>query len=436
MSKVRKQSEAVLNRRRLLGDLGKFATAAGLVSLGLADELSLAGDGATTTAPAGTNAAASMPASPEEVRAAMMLPKDLAYFNCGTLGPTPRSVVEESLAAWRELEQDPANEGFGAVLARAEQTREKAAKLLGCHKDQIAITRNTTEGMNAVAQGLALQRGDRVLTTDHEHEGGSVCWKYFAKRDGVEIDRITLPVPPQSADEIVKLLEAKLTPRTRVISVSHVTFTTGLRMPIERIAAVAKANSSLLVVDGAQAAGAVQVNVEKLGCDAYAASGHKWLLGAKGTGILYIRKEASDKIQPLLLDQGRAVYTTSMGSGNLIGIIALGLAMDFLTAVGMEKVQKHNLELAGYLYGKLKSLRAVRVASPAPGEISSPLVSVSLGDKADNASVAAHLRQKHRIVVKLLPREVPGGLRFSCHVYNNRDDCDRLVKALETEVKS
>ena len=111
--------------------------------------------------------------------------------------------------------------------------------------------------------------------------------------------------------------------------------------------------------------------------------------GHKGTGILYIRKEASDKIQPLLLDQGRAVYTTSMGSGNLIGIIALGLAMDFLTAVGMEKVQKHNLELAGYLYGKLKSLRAVRVASPAPGEISSPLVSVSLGDKADNASVAA-----------------------------------------------
>ena len=154
MSKVRKQSEAVLNRRRLLGDLGKFATAAGLVSLGLADELSLAGDRATTTAPAGTNAAASMPASPEEVRAAMMLPKDLAYFNCRhwvrRRGAWSRNRWRRG-GSWR---QDPANEGFGAVLARAEQTREKAAKLLGCHKDQIAITRNTTEGMNAVA-GLA-----------------------------------------------------------------------------------------------------------------------------------------------------------------------------------------------------------------------------------------------------------------------------------------
>ena len=364
----------------------------------------------------------------------MLLPKDLAYFNCGTLGPTPRGVLEESFEAWRKMEQDPADEGFGTFLGLAEQTRAKAAKFLGCQKDDIVITRNTTEGMNTVAQGLDWQKGDRVLTTDHEHEGGSVCWKYFAKRSGVEIDHIRLPVPPEKPQEVLALLEAKLTRRTRVISVSHVTFTTGLRMPVPQIAAMAKANGSLLAVDGAQAAGALDVDVKALGCDAYATSGHKWLLGPKGTGILYIRKESAQKFQPLLLDQGRSVYTTSAGTANLIGVIGLGLALDLLAGVGMDKIQKHNMELAAYLYAKLKALPSVRIVSPAPGELGSPLVSVTLGEKANNAVIATRLREKHTIVVKLLPKEVTNGLRFSCHVYNNTDDCDRLVAAFKQEL--
>ena len=364
----------------------------------------------------------------------MLLPKDLAYFNSGTLGPSPRSVLEESFDAWCKMEQDPANEGFGTFLGMAEQTRAKAAKLLGCQKDDIVITRNTTEGMNTIAQGLDWRKGDRVLTTDHEHEGGSVCWKYFAKRSGVEIDRVTLPVPPGKPSEILALLEAKLTRRTRVISISHMTFTTGLRMPVPQIAAMAKANGSLLVVDGAQAAGALDVDVKALGCDAYATSGHKWLLGPKGTGILYIRKESADKFQPLLLDQGRSVYTTSAGTANLIGVIGLGLAVDFLAGVGMDKIQKHNMELAAYLYAKLKTLPGVRIVSPAPGELSSPLVSVTLNEKANNAALATRLRERHRIVVNLLPKEVTNGLRFSCHVYNNEKDCDRLVASLKQEL--
>lgn len=422
-----------MSRRRFLGDVGRFAAAAGIASLGLSEQLALAAEGGAATRVTG-GSPASMPASPEDLRAGLLLPKDLAYFNCGTLGPTPRRVIEECFEVWRKLEQDPANEGFGSILAMAERTREKAAAMLDCDKDELAVTRNTTEGMNAVAQGLHLQKGDRVLTTDHEHEGGSVCWKYFAKHAGAQIDRVALPVPPASADELVKLLEAKLTRRTRVISVSHVTFTTGLRMPIARLAALAHANHALLVVDGAQAAGAVAVDVKALGCDAYAASGHKWLLGPKGTGLLYIRKSAAERILPLLLDQGRSVYTTSMGSGNVVGIVGLGLAIDCLAAVGMDKIEKHNLELAEYLCGKLKGLPGLKIISPARGELASPLVAVSLA-KADNGAVATQLREKHRIVVKVLPKEVPAGLRFSCHVYNNKADCERLADALRVELK-
>jgi selenocysteine lyase/cysteine desulfurase len=427
MTNNKRPNRAALSRRQFFGDAARFAAAAGLASLGLGNELASAAQQAALSP-------ASAPSSPEDARAAMLLPKDLAYFNCGTLGPSPRRVLEESFEAWRKMEQDPADEGFGTFLGLAEQTRAKAAKMLGCEKDEIVITRNTTEGMNTAAQGLDWQKGDRVLTTDHEHEGGSVCWKYFAKRSGVEIDRVRLLVPPEKPSEVLALLQAKLTRRTRVVSVSHSTFTTGLRMPIREIAAMAKANGSLLVVDGAQAAGALDVDIKALGCDAYATSGHKWLLGPKGTGILYIRKESAEKFQPLLLDQGRSVYTTSAGTANLIGVIGLGLAIDFLAGVGMGKIQKHNMELAAYLYGRLNGLPGVRIVSPVPGELSSPLISVTLGEKADNAAMAARLREKHRVVVKLLPKEVPGGLRFSCHVYNNQNDCDRLVAALKQEL--
>jgi len=321
-------------------------------------------------------------------------------------------------------------------LAEADAVRAKAAALLGCDKDEIALTRNTTEGMNAVAQGIDWRRGDRVLSTDHEHEGGSVCWKHFARRCGIEIDRVKLPVPPQSPAEVLTLFERAITGRTRVISLSHVTFSTGLRLPVRQVADLARANGSLLVVDGAQSAGALDVNVRELGCDAFATSGHKWLLGPKGTGILYIRKASWPKIQPLLLDQGFGAYTTSAGTGNMIGMIGLGAAMDFLATVRKHDARSRTMELAAGLYADLKTLcrGGVQIASPAPGELSSPLVSLALPEKVDSAALANQLRQKHRIVVKLLPRNVLNGLRFSCHVYNSSQDCQRLVAALRQEL--
>src|SRR5438034_7576599 len=148
--------------------------------------------------------------------------------------------------------------------------------------------------MNAIAQGLRLKAGDRILTTDQEHGGGLLCWNYFAKYYGAIVDKINIPPGENNAEFILKRVKDNLSKKTKLISVSHVFSSTGLRMPIAEISSLARTNGTLCIVDGAQAAGAIGVDVKKLGCHAYA-----WLMGPKGTGLLYLSKDAQNIIRPM-----------------------------------------------------------------------------------------------------------------------------------------
>ena len=233
------------------------------------------------------------------VESEFLLSRGLAYLNTGTIGPCRRATIEATQAAWETLEANPvAHYGRDAGRELIEDTREVAAGFLGCDLDELALTTSTTSGMNAIAQGLRLAPGDRVLLTDQEHSGGLHCWQYLARYHGVHLDVAPIPRGEFRAAEIVAAMERGIRSETRVISVSHVLSSTGLRMPIAEIAALAKSKGILCVVDGAQAVGAIRVNVRDLGCRAYATSGHKWLMGPKGTGLLFIAKDAQPVIRP------------------------------------------------------------------------------------------------------------------------------------------
>jgi selenocysteine lyase/cysteine desulfurase len=370
----------------------------------------------------------------QKLKQSFLLAKGLVYMNNGSLGPSPSYVLEEIFQAWRTLEQNPVEEGYGPLLEKAEGVRTKAASFLGCSPDEIAITQCTTEGMNAVAQGLNLQAGQHVLTTDQEHPGGLVGWQYFAMRNGVVIDTVPLPLLPRDSGEIMSLIQARLTKQTRVISVSHVTFTTGLQLPIAEIAALAQTNGSFLIVDGAQAPGGLTVDVKKLGCHAYATSAHKWMLAPMGTGLLYISDMAKNQIDPILLAAGRRVYTANTGTRNLPAMIGLGAAIDFLNKLGKENVEKRCLELRARLYGKLNELPKIKVVSPPAGPFASPLVTIELPKEISNATLADQLRKKHSILVKVVPTNHVNGLRISTHIYNSEQDIDKLATALRTEL--
>jgi selenocysteine lyase/cysteine desulfurase len=358
----------------------------------------------------------------------------LVYLQTASLGPTPRPVLERTLAAWRELEQNPVLYGYGAQEHAMEDVRSQAASFLGCKKDELVLTRSTSEGMNWVAQGLGLTAGDRVLTTDQEHPGGRACWDYVARKLGVVIDTVKVPPGENDARAVVGRFAKEMTPRTRVVSFSHLLTSTGLRMPVAEICAVARAHGSLAVVDGAQAAGGVVVDVKALGCHVYATSGHKWLLGPKGTGLLYLSEELGARVDPIALQDGRAAYSASSGVSNLPGVIGLGAALDYLSALGMAKVEAHNLAIRNRAHEALGNVQRIRIVSAPPGPLASPLLTYELPPGVESRALQLRLMQAYKVVVKIVPAQWLNGQRISTHLFNSADDVDKLVVALKAEL--
>jgi selenocysteine lyase/cysteine desulfurase len=360
----------------------------------------------------------------------------LVYLQTASLGPTPKPVIDRTLAAWRELELNPTLYGYGALEQAMEDVRAGAAAFVGAAKEEIVLTGSTTEGMNWVAQGLGLRAGDHVLTTDQEHPGGRACWDYVARKDGVVIDIVAIPPGENDAAAIVDRFEKAITPRTRVLSFSHVLSSTGLRMPVRELCALARRRGCLSVVDGAQAVGAIDVDVKGLGCSVYATSGHKWLLGPKGTGLLYLSEEIGTAVDPIALQGGRAAYCDSSGFRNVPGILGLAEAVRYVSALGKPAVEAHNVTLRDRAHETLKALPKLRVVSPPPGPLSSPLLSFMLPDGLDSRDLQLRLLERHNVMVKVVPRNWFNGNRVAFHLFNTDDDVERLRAALATELSS
>jgi selenocysteine lyase/cysteine desulfurase len=379
---------------------------------------------------------ATRPVDATALRPADLLDSALTYLNNATLGCCPATVIDAMTAATRQIERDPADEEFGPFIQVMEDVRAKAAKFLGCATDCLAITRNTTDGMNLVAQGLDLREGDHVLTTDQEHPGGAACWEYYAARRKVVIDRVELPphAGPISAKQLVDLFAAKLTKATKVVSVSHVTYATGLRMPITAIAKLLKdtSNGALLVVDGAQAPGVLDVDVTAVGCHAYATSAHKGMLAPKGTGLLFLSPDARGRIDPLPLHLGPQAYTGATGTRDAAAIVGLGAAVDYLTAIGKPRIEAHVMKLRERLLAGLKTIPRLEVASPPAGEFASAIMSAYVPAGVDVHAFATRLREKYNVVVAGKDHG-RGVIRLSPHLYNGERDVDTAIAALSAE---
>src|SRR5688572_25856833 len=316
-----------------------------------------------------------------------MLAPELIYLNTGSLGPTPRSVLDEVLKAWADLEMNPVGKVYGGTVNKlAEKTRDAVASLIGCVPDDVLLTRSTTNAMTIAGLGVELSRGDRVLTTDVEHEGGNAVWKHLEKRRGVGIDRVVIAPEDHDVKAIVERFSRAITKQTKVLSVSHVITSTGLRMPIQEIVALAKSRNILTIVDGAQAVGNIEVDVRAIGCDAYAAPGHKWLMGPKGTGFLYIRKESLPQIQPVEWAEGTRYVVGSAGMGSLPLAVGLGAAVEAAQKRGVRVVETENLRLRNHAYDGLKRIAKVKLVSAPPGPLATALVAFRLPAAVDAAT--------------------------------------------------
>jgi selenocysteine lyase/cysteine desulfurase len=368
--------------------------------------------------------------------AGFLLEPGLVYLNTASVGPSSRAVLDRAIDVWRAIEANPVATiyGNGAAHRAIDAVYQQAAAFLGCAVDELLFTRSTTEAMNSVATGISWMAGDRVLTTDQEHDGGSLGWRHVARRHGVAIDRIGIATTDYDPGRILDRLAAALTTNTRVVSVSHVITTTGLRMPIREIATLARSRGALCVVDGAQAIGHVPVDVRALGCDAYAACGHKWLLGPKGTGLLYIRKDAEDRIQPVQREDGRGFVAHSTGIGSLPLIAGLGAAIEAVQTVGMAAIERRILDLRARAYAGMQGIPTLTMASPPSGLLGTGLVAARVPDAHPSDALRDRLRDRHRVMVKMVEKQWFNGIRLSPHVFNTEADVDAALEALRVEL--
>jgi len=396
-------------RRGFLASLGAFYAQQRLVS-------GHAGAGANVSVQDGTGPAR---------RGIALAPDDFAFapglifFQTGSLGPTPRPVMERAAAAWKQIELNPSFMAYGELERAMEEVRAKAAAFVGCKTEELVLTNCTTEGMNWTAQGLNLRAGDRVLTTDQEHPGGRVCWDYVARRYGVELDVVTIAPDDHDAQAIVDRMKRAITPRTRVLSFSHLLSSTGLRMPVAELSALARSRGCIAVVDGAQALGSGPIDVKALGCHVYAASGHKWLLGPPGTGLLYLSEELGDAVDPIATQSGRASYSASSGVSSIPSVIGLGAAIDYQQAIGLERIEAHNRGLRNRLYAALQDVPKLRIVSAPAGPLASALLAYRLPDDVQSREFTGRMREKHNIELKVVPANWFNGNRVSTHLFNS-----------------
>ena len=362
------------------------------------------------------------------VRQQLLLDKDIVYMNTGSLGPSPRMVVDKVYEAVHQLERNPVTENWGPLGKDMEEVREKAAIFFNADIDEIILTRNTTEGLSMVGSTLKLKAGDEILTTNHEHGGAEVGLEYMARKTGAVLKRIEMPMPATSKEQVVEVIKNSLTSNTKVLLLSHVVTITGMRMPIEDIAKITREKGVLFVVDGAQAPGMIAVDVKKLGADVYATSGHKWLMGPKETGIVYIRKAVQERINPVFLASSNASYSASSGTRNVANFIGLGETFSWHEIINKTKIETRVLELSAYCRELLTDVDGLEIISPADKSLASAMVSVRLLE-AKNRDIYNAMKEDN-IIIKVLPKY--NALRFSMHMFNTRADIKKLVEQLNT----
>lgn len=364
-----------------------------------------------------------------EVRKQLMLSEGLVYLNTGTLGPSPKLVYDKVTSLMRRLEANPAIENFGPLGQEMEKARDKVAKFMGADKDEIILTRNTTEGISTVCSSIDWTSGDEILTTNHEHGGAETGLDFLAATKGAVIKKIEMPVPVQNKNQLLDLIGENITNKTKLLLLSHVETVTGLRMPIKDISDMIKGRDILFIVDGAQAPGMINVNLHNLGCDVYACSGHKWILGPKETGILYLRKSIQNRVNNVFITGGYGVYSHSSGTRNAPIIIGFGDVLDWHMAIGKDRIEKRCMNLASYCREALQNINGVEIISANDKELSSAIISFRLNDDISNGDVFREMRDKN-ITIKRLPQY--NAIRISNHMFTTNSDVDRMVNLLKS----
>jgi L-cysteine/cystine lyase len=384
----------------------------------------------------------------EKIRSQIPVLAHTAYMNTGWSGPPPRSVAQAMKDRIDlELEQGPIMpEVLEAGREIQAQAREAAARIYNATVNEVLVTRNTTEGLNIVLSGLDWNQGDEIIICDMEHGSVIAPAQLIGQRYGLAVKVVHLEML-DSSEVILTKIESAFTPKTRMVFISHILYATGRRMPAEELRRVTKDRGILLMLDGAQTGGHIELDMARSGFDFYSIPGQKWLLGYEGSGALYIRREHLERIHPAHTG-GRGIarpadannfqpVADSMekflgGSVSVPVQVAFLEATKFVEEVGISNIEARNLNLADSAKAKLAEIPGVTLNSPLERADSSGLVSFAIAGK-EPIPIVEQLWENHRLVVRQVGH--PAGVRASLLVFNTEAEIDLLVDGVRELAK-
>lgn len=364
-----------------------------------------------------------------------MFQDGVIMMNNGTVGPMPEPVFNTLMKYFKVQATNP-YDCYNFFPDLLDGVRDKVAEFINASPDEVVINRNTTEGINTAIHGLDMKEGDEVLISSLEHPAGINPLKLKEKRFGIKVTEIPIGVPPKSIEEIVSAFEKAITPKTKVIFISHTVYITGLISPIKEISEMAHKHDILVIVDSAHGIGMLDLNMKEMGADVFCSSPYKWLGAPTGCGVMYMKKDVQDKIYPLIATGGwdtnegaRRFETLSQRADPLI--FALGEATDFQTAIGKKRIERRIKTLAGYFKQELQKIPKVRLHTPTDPYLSGGLTAFSI-EGVDAEMIVDFIREKYNIVIRTIGRERDNtrGVRVSTNFYISLKQVDVLLEGI------
>ncbi|MCX6585242.1 MAG: aminotransferase class V-fold PLP-dependent enzyme [Acidobacteria bacterium] len=370
------------------------------------------------------------------VRPLVALDRSLIYMNAANIAPCGKAALAEYLKQLQDFQQNPAFQNREVYKPLSESVRARLAKLLGAAPPEIALTRNASEGNNLIAQGLRLRPGDEILITAHNHPSNTQSWQLRARQAGAAVVTAEVPIYAKTAEELLGTIARKVTARTRVIALSHLTNTTGLLYPIAAIAELAHQKNAWCHVDGAQSFGWMNLNLPALRIDSFTGSFHKWPMGPLESGLLYVREGRLEELTPAILSvdywsdkpTGARKFET-LGQRDDPKLRGLEKTIEFLETTGMAAIERRALAIAERLRQGLAGVPGAKLKGSGEAAVSGPVVKVDFPGQ-DLMAIYNRLWTKHRIAIAKTDAGDAAGLRFSPHIYNTEAEVDRVVRAV------
>ena len=380
----------------------------------------------------------------QHLKSQFLLRDDITYLNFGSFGACVKPVFEKYQQYQLELEQEPVLFITGTGPKYLQQSREALGQYLHADKDDLVYVTNPSFAVNTVARSMKLKTGDEVLTTNLEYGACDMTWNYYCEQTGAHYVRQPITLPLSSKEQFVQELFKGVSPKTRLVFISHITSSTALRLPVEEVIAKAKTLGIPVFVDGAHAPGQTPLNLTKLDVDYYTGACHKWMLTPKGSSFLYVKKEKQAAIDPLVISWGykAAIPSTSTfldyhqfnGTRDFSAFLTIPTAIGFMEENKWEQVSASCRQLVKDNAAKFFDITGGQALAPLTDDFILQLLSTEI-KTSEPDKLHDLLFEKYKIQVPVMRHGDKVYLRYSINAFNNQADLDKLATAL-MDIKS